>query len=135
MIEAVRDLFRYDSWADAEHWRSIEAHPAAQEDRQIREKLHHIHQVQRGYIKILKGEPIDLAKKQEPFPSLHDLQSSVRFCHGEAKAFLEHLTATELDQVVTIPWFGAFHPTKAEAMLQLVMHGQYHRGQNATRLR
>ena len=46
----LRDFCAHQFWADAEHWRAIEAHSAAAADAAIRSRLHHIHQVQRGEI-------------------------------------------------------------------------------------
>jgi hypothetical protein len=46
----LRDLFNHQTWADAEHWRAIGAHPAARADQTIRKRLHHLHFVQHAFL-------------------------------------------------------------------------------------
>ena len=50
MDQLLRDLYGHQAWADAEHWRAIEAHPAARDDQAIRRRLYHLHSVQRGFM-------------------------------------------------------------------------------------
>src|SRR5579862_7267058 len=50
MNPLLRDFYGHQVWADAEHWRAIEAHPAAAEDAAIKSRLHHIHMVQRIFL-------------------------------------------------------------------------------------
>jgi hypothetical protein len=50
MNSHLHELYGHQEWADAEHWRAFEAYPAALEDRAIRERLHHIHLVQHGFL-------------------------------------------------------------------------------------
>ena len=37
MDSYLNELYAHQAWADAEHWRAIEAHPAALSDKAIRE--------------------------------------------------------------------------------------------------
>ena len=46
MPSYLEELYAHQEWADAEHWRALEAHPPALEDKAIRDRLHHIHLVQ-----------------------------------------------------------------------------------------
>jgi hypothetical protein len=39
MDSYLDELYAHQEWADAEHWRAIEAHPAALADKAIRERL------------------------------------------------------------------------------------------------
>jgi hypothetical protein len=50
MNTLLRDLYEHQARADAEHWRAIEKHPPAREDAAIRNRLHHLHLVQRLFI-------------------------------------------------------------------------------------
>ena len=47
MNPLLRDLFGHQFWADVTLWTAIGAHAPAREDKVIRERLHHIHLVQR----------------------------------------------------------------------------------------
>src|SRR5262252_828635 len=49
MASLLRDLYDHQHWADAEHWRVIEAHPSAAADQALRTRLHHINLVQRAF--------------------------------------------------------------------------------------
>ncbi len=50
MNPLLRDLYGHQIWADAEHWRAIGAHPVAAQDAAIKNRLHHIHLVQHGFL-------------------------------------------------------------------------------------
>src|SRR5438876_7091463 len=56
MHRLLRDLYGHQAWTDAEHYRAIEAHPPARDDRAIRERLHHIHLVQRAFLWAVTGQ-------------------------------------------------------------------------------
>src|SRR5262249_17149598 len=49
----LRELYGHQEWADAEHWRAFESHPAALADKAIRERLLHIHLVQHAFLWLL----------------------------------------------------------------------------------
>ena len=55
MDPLLRDLIDHQLWADTEHWRAIREAAAAREDKAIRDRLHHIHQVQRFFIWAVGG--------------------------------------------------------------------------------
>ncbi len=68
--------YAHQEWADAEHWRAIEAHPAALADKAIRERLLHIHLVQHGFLWVTSPQRPEFAfKKLEDFPSMAELKS------------------------------------------------------------
>jgi len=46
----LKELYAHQEWADAEHWRALQGHAAALADKAIRERLHHIHQVQAAFL-------------------------------------------------------------------------------------
>jgi hypothetical protein len=50
MNSCLYELYAHQEWADAEHWRALEAHPAALEDKAIRQRLLHIHLVQHAFL-------------------------------------------------------------------------------------
>jgi hypothetical protein len=49
MHSLLRDLYGHQAWADAEQWRAVHAYAPASADTAIRERLHHMHLVQRAF--------------------------------------------------------------------------------------
>jgi uncharacterized damage-inducible protein DinB len=131
------ELYAHQEWADAEHWRAFEAHPAALEDKAIRERLLHIHQVQYAYVWMVGTRAAQFAFKQiEDFPSMADLKKYAQQGHAEMIAIIQATQEGRLDEIVEIPWFKPpLRVSVRHALMQAAMHSHYHRGQNATRLR
>jgi uncharacterized damage-inducible protein DinB len=57
-----------------------------------------------------------------------------RETHTEALTFVNDVDDQALTRVVETPWLPGAKLTLAEAMMQVVMHSQWHRGQCASRL-
>jgi uncharacterized damage-inducible protein DinB len=137
-MNPLRDLYGHQAWADAEQWRAIQAHPPAREDDVIRTRLHHIHIVQRAFRWIVgTRDPAFTMTKPADFATLADLEAYGRAYHEEMAGFLDTLTPERLDTPIDILWFKdpPLRITVAEALMQCAMHSQWHRGQNAARLR
>ncbi|MBI5021473.1 MAG: DinB family protein [Ignavibacteriales bacterium] len=136
MINQLNELYGHQAWADAEHWKALEAHPAASEDETIRKRLYHVHLVQRAFLRIVGKEKYDL-RKFEDFPDMAALKEWAISCHKISKNFICNLTEEKFAENVTIPWFKdpPLSITIEQALTQAAMHSHYHRGQNAARLR
>jgi uncharacterized damage-inducible protein DinB len=136
MNEMLFDLYGHQAWADAEHWRALEAQPGALEDSAIRNRLYHYHLAQRAFLFVARGDTL-VFPRLEDFPDMTALKQYAQKSHQEAHAFLAEASATDLERMVVIPWFKdpPISITVAQAMTQAAMHSQYHRGQNANRLR
>lgn len=134
--ELLQDLYDHQAWADAEHWRALEAHHAALHDLIIRTRLHHIHLSQRAFLSILRGEMVAMTTPAE-FPTDAALKEYGRGYHQEVAAYLKDVPLEGLSATLTIPWFKdpPIRITGGEALLQAAMHSHYHRGQNAAKLR
>ena len=137
VVSYLDELYRHQEWADAEHWRAFEAHPPALADRALRERLHHIHLVQHGFLWVV-GPPATrfVMTKPEDFASMADLKAYARQYHAEMDGFLKNLSQDRQEELIEVPWFKP--PLKISvrlALTQAAMHSHYHRGQNATRLR
>lgn len=138
----LRQLMRHMEWADALVWNAVLAHPAAHADARTRDLLAHLHGVQRAYLQIWRGDPLDLPDPSS-FPDLHALRAWAREYHARAAEFTESLDAASLGREVHFPWaehlvrqFGAVHPaTLSQTILQITSHSTYHRGQVNARLR
>ena len=138
MNPLLRDFCGHQVWADAEHWRAIEAHPRAAQDAAIRNRLHHIHLVQHGFLWAVGDRKTAFVfTRVDDFATLPDLRRYAREYHDEVARFLERVADSRLDERIDIPWFTdpPLSITVTEALTQCAMHSHYHRGQNATRLR
>jgi uncharacterized damage-inducible protein DinB len=132
------DLYRHQTWADAEHWRMFGASSKARDDRAIRTRLHHIHFVQHAFLWTVGDRRTPFAvTKPDDFASLDSLQDYARAFHAQVEPLLESVTDERLATSIDIVWFK--DPPLAipvsEALLQCAMHSHYHRGQNAARFR
>jgi uncharacterized damage-inducible protein DinB len=133
----LSELYAHQEWADAEHWRALEAHPAALQDKAIRERLMHIHLVQHGFLWVTALEKSEFAfKKLEDFASMADLKTYAREGLTALREALKGTDEGRMDEIIEVPWFKpALRISVRHALTQAAMHSHYHRGQNATRLR
>ncbi|HKT87013.1 MAG TPA: DinB family protein [Candidatus Sulfotelmatobacter sp.] len=137
MDSSIEELYAHQEWADAEHWRAIEAHPPAFSDVKMRERLLHIHQVQHAFLWVTGSRSAGFAfKKMEDFPSMLELKNYGREGLAQLNAFVHSLSSDAGENVIEVPWFRpAAKISVRQALTQTAMHSHYHRGQNATRLR
>jgi uncharacterized damage-inducible protein DinB len=137
MSSYLDELYAHQEWADAEHWRAFEAHPEALTDKAICERLLHIHQVQYAFLWITGPQTSGFEfKKLEDFPNMADLKEYARRYHAAASELLKGLDQAKLEELVEAPWFKPpLKLSRRHALTQAAMHSNYHRGQNATRLR
>lgn len=137
MSSYLDELYAHQEWADAEHWLAIEAHPPALADKAIRERLLHIHLVQRAFLWVTAPQRAEFAfKKIEDFPSMAELKQYARQGLVEMRARVQETDQARMEEMIEVPWFKP--PAKIsirQALTQAAMHSHYHRGQNATRLR
>ena len=138
MNPILRDMLDHQFWANAELWKVIGAHGPARDDKAIRHRLHHIHQVQRFFVwAVSDGAAQPAMTKPDDFTSLDDLCAWARDSHADIRRGLQSMTEARLSDPVVIPWFKdpPLNITVTEALTQMTMHSHYHRGQNAVRLR
>ena len=137
MISYLDELYAHQEWADAEHWRALEAHPAALDDKAIRERLAHIHLVQHAFLWVTSVKRSDFSfKKLGDFPSMADLKKYAREGLEVLNGLLKDTDQGRMEELIEVVWFKP--PLKIsvrQALTQAAMHSHYHRGQNATRLR
>jgi uncharacterized damage-inducible protein DinB len=130
MIDLFENLFRHEAWADAMHWKALQATPGALESPGVRDRLQHIHMVGRGFVGVLCG-----ASERPPEISEMDrLRESVRAHHRRMAEVLARAAEEGLERSVWVPWVRLDLPVR-DALIQMAMHSQYHRGQNALRIR
>ncbi|HEY3972541.1 MAG TPA: DinB family protein [Candidatus Sulfotelmatobacter sp.] len=137
MASYLDELYAHQEWADGEHWRAFEAHPAALADKAIRERLFHIHIVQHGFLWVTSPVKADFVfKKLEDFPAMTDLKNYGREGLQAMRELVRKTDESRMEETIEVPWFKP--PVKIcvrQALMQAALHSHYHRGQNATRLR
>lgn len=141
-MNTLTDLYRHMEWADAAVWASVLASEGGREDTKIREYLHHLHVVQRAFLRAWRGEP-----RETPYPDFDDapsLMSWGRTYYGEAFAHLKTLNDEQTAEPLPVPWASMVErmlghapetTTVGETVLQVALHTLYHRGQINARLR
>lgn len=141
-LDSLKELFQYMEWADSVVWTAVSANPEAANDTTLRDRLHHIHLVQRGFLLVWKG--IAFPPQPPSFSESQSLMGWAREYYGELSGYLSDLSSRDLARLLPIPWaqmieaqFGrkAEVTTLGETLVQVVMHSTYHRGQVSTRLR
>ena len=137
MPSYLDELYGHQEWADAEHWRALEAHAPALADKAIRERLHHIHMVQSAFLWVVGPRTEQFViTKSEDYPNVADLKAFARKGHVELATMLGEMDDARLAEMIEVPWFRPpVRIARRQALMQAAMHSHYHRGQNATRLR
>src|SRR4030095_3753024 len=64
-----------------------------------------------------------------PPPAFTELQVGAETSHAELNKFTANLDSATLSQTIRIPWFPDPPITVAQALVQVAMHTQHHRGQ------
>lgn len=59
VLDLYRSLYAHMAWADAAAWKAVLGSDAARNDPGMRERLHHMHLVQRAFLGIWHGRPFD----------------------------------------------------------------------------
>jgi len=137
MSSYLDELYAHQVWADAEHWRAFEAHPAALKDKALYERLHHIHLVQHGFLWITgpRTSPFEYKKAAE-YPDPASLKQYAQQGLADLDERLRSMTPEGLEEIIEVPWFQpTLKISRRQALMQAAMHSHYHRGQNATRFR
>ena len=129
MLTLIRDLYAYQSWADAEICRLIAATPAAKTDPKVLQLLNHLHAVQQFFLLSVQGEPPSREEMMREL-SFDELRASMQKFHRLADSnYLPKLRESRLRDKLEVPWLKEFQPTCHEVLVQAVMHSQHHRAQ------
>ncbi|MBS1785570.1 MAG: DinB family protein [Acidobacteria bacterium] len=136
MLDLIRDLYAHQEWADAEHWKAILASDAARADADLKARLVHLHGAQQVWLGRWQGLGLGFPKAED-HASLEDTFHFARACHAALRAYLSLREEADLSEAITYTNLAGetFTQPLYELMVHLAFHSQYHRGQNATRLR
>jgi uncharacterized damage-inducible protein DinB len=135
MIDMIQSLFQHQEWADRELLAVVWTHRKAAEDDRLRATLHHIATVQRAFLSLFLARPFDIAKEIEVPASLETVEALFHDAHRAGLSFVAGLKEPDLARVIEMPWIPGARPTLAQAIMQVIMHSQNHRGQCLSRLR
>ena len=132
---SLRDLMAYVEWANAVFFNAWGKSPARDHE-ELRQRVGHIIGVQQAFLSLLRGEQPE-GPPGGPPPSFTDLKTRAATCHAHLRDLVDTLDSEGLSRTMHIPWFP--DPpcviTVAEALGQVAMHTQHHRGQCMTRLK
>ena len=135
MNEFLRDLMAHAEWANAVFFSAWGESPCRDLE-EMRRRVGHIVGVQHGFLSILRGENPGSPPSEAP-PFFEEIKSRTRVVHAELREYAAALDTEGLEKTVRIPWFP--EPpcviTIAQALVQVAMHSQHHRGQCMTRLK
>ena len=136
MLDHIRDLYLHQEWADAEHWRAVLASEAARKDLELKERLVHLHAAQQIWLGRWQGVSLGFPKAED-HASIEDTFHFAKACHAALRAYLSLRKEADLAEPVTYTNLAGKTYTQPlhELMVHLAFHSQYHRGQNAARLR
>lgn len=132
MLDLIRELFRYQSWADLQ---IVAAAKPYGEDAELRKTLHHIIVVQRFFLLESSGREFDAELEMRPPDTFEELEQLFRDTHQEELEFVAELDEARLAEVLDRAPLDKLRPTLRDALMQVVLHTQHHRGQVAARLR
>ena len=138
MNSYLDELFAHQQWADAEHWRAFEGHPAAFADKALYDRLYHIHLVQHAFLWVTgpRTAQFEYKKKVEEFGDAGALKKYEREGLDGLDERLKSVIPDALEEMIEIPWFQpSLRISRRHALMQSAMHSHYHRAQNAMRLR
>jgi uncharacterized damage-inducible protein DinB len=135
MLDFLRDLIAHAEWANAVFFHAWAKSPARDHE-EMRRRVDHIIGVQQGFLSLLRGQTPG-GPPAGPPSSFEDLKARAQACHAGLRDFTAELEPESLSDTVRIPWFP--EPpcviSVAEALVQVAMHSQHHRGQCMTRLK
>jgi uncharacterized damage-inducible protein DinB len=135
MQSFLRELMAHAEWANAVFFNTWAKSPARDHE-EMRKRVSHIIGVAQGFLSILRGEAPG-GPPSGPPDSYDTLKTRAQTAHAGLRDCVNALTPERLSSTVRIPWFP--DPpcviTVAEALVQVAMHTQHHRGQCMTRLK
>jgi uncharacterized damage-inducible protein DinB len=135
MVSFLIDLLGHAEWANAVFFHTW-GKSSARDHEELRSRVGQVVGVQEGFLTILRGEPPAMPPGGPPL-AFEDLKARAETCHAGLRDLAVALRPETLSQTVRVPWFP--EPpciiTVAEALVQVALHTQHHRGQCMTRLK
>src|SRR5918995_2896212 len=99
----LRELYRHMEWADAAVWAAVPLDGLP--DARLRLLLVHVHTVQRAFLAIWKGRPVQEGfRNPEDFGSLDEVRAWAQPVYNEAHSFLDTVDDDGLAAPLEPPW-------------------------------
>jgi uncharacterized damage-inducible protein DinB len=135
LFDHLRALAAHMAWADGA-WFSAWAEGGLQDDPDLLQRTRHCADVQAAFLMVLRGDPVVFPADPPP-PEFRALRAQARDNHRGFAGLFETLEPGDLARPVLLPWFPGppCRVSVADALTQVAMHTQHHRGQMMTRLR
>ena len=131
----LRDLMGHAEWANAVFFHAWGKSPARDHE-EMRTRVGHIVGVQNAFLSMFQGEQPE-GPPGGPPPTYVELKTRAETSHAGIRNFTDTLDSETLARTMHIPWFP--DPpcviTVGEALVQIALHTQHHRGQCMTRLK
>jgi uncharacterized damage-inducible protein DinB len=135
MQSFLRDLMAHAEWANAEFFAAWGQSPARDHE-ELRKRLSHLIGVQQGFLAVFRGDA-PAGPRSGPPSTYDELVARAKTAHTGLNEFTAGLDDEAMSRTVQIPWFP--DPpciiSTAQALMQVAMHSQHHRGQCMTRLK
>ena len=132
-VQLLKDLARYQAWADGEHWKALHANTALLEDPGIRKQMNHMITACQMLTTLARGEVPDMAAMKDR-ASAAELETALGTANEALAATLD---SADLEKIIPLPRGpkGPFEAPAGVLLLQALLHSQHHRAQNASRMR
>ena len=135
MIKMYQRLMAHMAWADDGLLDAIASQEGASTDEDMRKLLHHIVAVQRFFLSMFQSRSFDFEREWRVPETMDEIRRLFREAHADGIAYAAQLDEGQLAVTVHHPRFKEFHPAVGDALMQVIMHGEHHRAQCASRLR
>ncbi|MDR3672186.1 MAG: DinB family protein [Holophaga sp.] len=135
LFDHLQDMFAHMDWADA-IWFRLWAKSGFQEDPDLLQRMQHTADVQGAFLMVLHEQEV-LFPGDPPVPEFHRLRALTRSNHEAFAELFQVMEPEDIFRTVLVPWFPGppCRVTVADALTQVAMHTQHHRGQFMTRLK
>ena len=134
MVGPLKDLLSHQAWADATFFFAWGV-AGVTEDVDLRSRTDHMLSTTEAFLQVLKGDSVVMPER--PLPGFADLKARCEAGHQVLKALGRGLDEASLAKTIRIPWFPdppCVIPV-SDALLQVCLHSQHHRGQCMARLK
>jgi uncharacterized damage-inducible protein DinB len=135
MDSFLRDLMAHAEWANAVFFHAWEKSPARDHE-EMRARVGHIVGVQAAFMSLFNGEQPG-GPPGGPPPTFAELKMRAEKSHADLRNFTSSLDSEVSSRTLHVPWFP--DPpcviTLQQALVQVALHTQHHRGQCMTRLK
>ena len=143
-VDEMRELFRYNAWANRVLFDALTPLPAEEYGRDLKSShggihgtLAHLVWAEALWLTRWRGQPTPAIPQGRDLHSLDEVRARWEAIEAERSAWLQEFTGARLDETVRVrpTTGGEYVHSYAQMLRHLVNHSSYHRGQVVTMLR